>query len=177
MDKIVDVIGKVKNLKRTGWIKRNVENGESVADHTFGLMMLAYLFCPPHLNRQRCLELGLVHDLAEVITGDFTPCDNVPPEEKYGNELKAIKEIADNLEKPEIVDLFIEFETAKTPESVFMKEMDKIEAVAQAKFYDNNKNITFYKEHNTDWDSLLTEFYQGAENKVDSLKHIFEKLK
>lgn len=42
----------------------------------------------------RCLKLALVHDLAECIVGDITPCCGVAPEEKHRREDNAMKELA-----------------------------------------------------------------------------------
>jgi putative hydrolase of HD superfamily len=40
------------------------------------------------------LKLALVHDLAECIVGDITPCCGVAPEEKHQREDNAMKELA-----------------------------------------------------------------------------------
>jgi putative hydrolase of HD superfamily len=40
------------------------------------------------------LKLALVHDLAECIVGDITPCCGVAPAEKHQREDTAMKELA-----------------------------------------------------------------------------------
>ena len=74
-------LGQAKRTYRSGWMLRGVEEPESIADHMYRMSMMAFL-APSHLNRSKCIEMCLVHDLAESIVGDFTPQNNVPKEEK-----------------------------------------------------------------------------------------------
>ncbi len=60
---------------------RGVEEPESIADHMYRMSMMAFL-APSHLNRSKCIEMCLVHDLAESIVGDLTPQDKETKEEK-----------------------------------------------------------------------------------------------
>ena len=74
---VVEAIGRLKEVPRTGWLDRDipVEETESVADHSFGVAMLAWLLAPDELDRLRVVELALIHDLAESVVGDVTPYD------------------------------------------------------------------------------------------------------
>lgn len=177
MENLTEILGQIKDLKRSGWVKREVSDGESVADHSFGVSLLAYLLCPPHLNKEKCLEMAIVHDIAEIVTGDFTPCDNISQEEKSKNEIIALMAISKKINKPDMVDLFIEYEKKETPEAIYMKELDKIEAIMQAKYYDNHNRTKFYKKNKSTWSSLKEEFASNAESKIDLLSNIFEKIK
>ncbi|MEX2314675.1 MAG: HD domain-containing protein, partial [Thermomicrobiales bacterium] len=69
----------LKRLRRTGWLDRGVAGPESVADHSWGVALLAWLLArdQPGLDRERVLLLGLVHDLPEAVAGDPTPFDDV----------------------------------------------------------------------------------------------------
>lgn len=48
---------------------------ESVAEHSWHLADMALLLSPryPFLNRSRCLEIAILHDKLEIITGDADP--------------------------------------------------------------------------------------------------------
>src|SRR3954452_699321 len=72
-------IERLKTAPRTGWIDRGVPPGEaeSIADHSFRTALLAWMAAEPALDRDRVLKLALVHDLAEAITGDIPPYDDV----------------------------------------------------------------------------------------------------
>ena len=73
----------LKALPRTGWLDRGLPPPvvESVADHSFGVALLAWLSAVARhaagvaLDPCRVLLLALVHDLAEAETGDITPYD------------------------------------------------------------------------------------------------------
>jgi hypothetical protein len=43
-------------------------------------MGIITMLCPPEtgIDRDRCVKLALIHDMAEALVGDITPPDNVP---------------------------------------------------------------------------------------------------
>ena len=138
IENIISILGKMKDLKRSGWLKRDVSTPESDAEHSFSVSMLVLLLAPKHLNKERCLELALVHDLAEVYSGDYTPVDDISKEDKVTKELEGIKKIAIELSKPKLVDFFVEYEEQLTPESRFVYALDKLDNIVTASWYDDN---------------------------------------
>lgn len=72
-----------KSIPRTGWLDRGVDplGAESVADHSFGVALFAWVCAVQrhadgaNLAPERVLKLALIHDLAEAETGDLTPYD------------------------------------------------------------------------------------------------------
>lgn len=92
IENIIAILGKMKDLKRSGWIKRQVTNPESDADHSFSVAVLVLLLAPKELNLQRCLELALVHDLPEIYSGDYTPVDDISPAERAKKSKKQLKD-------------------------------------------------------------------------------------
>lgn len=77
------VVGKLKTLKRTGWVNNKIALPESVADHMYRMAMCSFLITDPALDRTRLMKLAVVHDLAEALVGDIVPHD-----ERYTKELK-----------------------------------------------------------------------------------------
>ena len=138
IENIISALGKMKDLKRSGWIKREVINPESDAEHCYSVAMLAWLLAPNSLNKEHCLELALTHDLAEIYSGDYTPVDDISKEEKYRREYEGICKLASELEKPELIDLFKEFEARETLEASFVYCLDKLDNIVTASWYDNN---------------------------------------
>lgn len=49
------------------------------------------------LDRIKCLQLSLVHDLAEAVVTDLTPHDNVPEDVKHQLEDEAMKKITSHI--------------------------------------------------------------------------------
>lgn len=164
---LFEILGEIKDLKRSGWKRKKVSAAESVAAHSFGVALLTLLLAPNHLDKEKCLKLAIVHDLQEVLVGDFTPFDNITPEEKAKLEQKAVKELAEKLEYPELEELFAEYEAKETPEAKFVKDIDRIEAIIQAKYYDKNQRCD---------ECLLPEFYSYGSTRLCSKEKIFAEI-
>lgn len=80
--KFFNTVGKLKLLKRTGWIHKDIPLPESVADHMYRMSMLSFCITDPTIDRDRLLKVCLVHDLAEAVVGDITPNCGVSKEQK-----------------------------------------------------------------------------------------------
>ena len=67
--------GLVKKVKRTGWLRHlPSEHVESVADHSAKIAFLSlFLRNIENVDHMKCLQMSLIHDIAEGIVGDFTP--------------------------------------------------------------------------------------------------------
>ena len=145
-DALIEALG-LKHVVRAGWIRAGVENPESVAAHSWGMAMLATQLCPEDLNLQRVLELCILHDIAEVHVGDITPHDNIAPEEKHRQETEAIQEMG-----IEASAIFEEYETQETPESQFVRYLDKLDMALQAEIYESqNLDLSEFKKAAEEW--------------------------
>jgi putative hydrolase of HD superfamily len=153
LEELMCVLGRLKDLPRSGWLRKNVEGPESVAAHSYGVILLTFLLAPSDLDKYKCLKMAIIHDLQEALVGDITPFDGVTKKEKNNLEKQAVKELAKKLDFPELENLFSEYEAMKTPEAIFVKDIDRLEAVLQAKYYDNN---------NRSQENLVDEFSQYA---------------
>lgn len=140
INQLFEIIAKLKDTERDGWLKRQVSKPESVADHSLGLAILTTLLCPDHLNRDKCLLLAVFHDIQEAITGDIniTYATEEQKAQKHQLELEAITKISADLDAPWLIDLFNELAENKTPEAQFVSSLDKYEACLQAKYYSEN---------------------------------------
>mgnify|MGYP001568527532 CR=1 FL=1 len=64
---------KLKEMPRTGWILMGLKNPETVADHTFRMVILSWFLArKKKLNIKRAILIALFHDLCEVHAGDIT---------------------------------------------------------------------------------------------------------
>ena len=139
INNLVEILGKFKDLKRSGWLMFNVNLPESDADHSFGVALLTTILAPHNLNKQKCMELALIHDLAEIYAGDITPHDNISKEDKNKLEREGAIRIAKELNWPELIGLAEEYNDKKTPEARFVSLIDKLETLMSAKYYTKNK--------------------------------------
>jgi putative hydrolase of HD superfamily len=160
---LAEAIGRLKEVPRTGWLDRGIspEETESVADHSFGVAMLAWLLAPDELDRARVVELALLHDLAESAVGDATPYDRdtlqtLDPDTrrnwlnqrhtrsdeqrvaKQARETAAIESLAASLpqgRRVQMLSRWSELSDRATPEAKFVKEMDILETWLQSRRY------------------------------------------
>jgi len=132
--------GVLKEVKRTGWILKGVEEVESVADHTWRMELFVLLLTPPSLDRSKLLEMCVVHDLGETGVGDIkweTGKKIISsPKIKHKDEMQTMRDIFNGYEKADkYISLLQEFNEQKTPEAQFLKQIDKLEMALQALEY------------------------------------------
>jgi putative hydrolase of HD superfamily len=138
--------GDIKRVRRTGWVRKGIRDVESVSDHMYRMAVMAMLFTSDlqseqerQVDRERCIKLALVHDLAECIVGDITPHDGISKEEKNKRETQAIQQITSSIPKSiadEFRALWEEYEAGLTPEAMLVKDLDKFEMILQAYEYE-----------------------------------------
>jgi putative hydrolase of HD superfamily len=152
--------GRLKRLRRKGWVDRGVAEPESVADHSYRLALLTLLAgsLHPGIDVSRAVILALVHDLPEVLAGDQTPFDrqleagadpaqlfrsypSYSPEaeaEKSARERAALRQMVAGL--PDklarlLSEAWEEYEAGSTPEARLVRQLDKLETALQATEY------------------------------------------
>jgi putative hydrolases of HD superfamily len=132
----------LKNLYRQGWLKRGVSelDCETVADHSFGVALLGYTIAQeyrPDLDSAKVMKLGLFHEMGEIYAGDFTPKDNVSEDEKVQREYEGVRQVFSRLPHSErYISIWEDFEFQKSPESIFVKQIDRLEMALQANLYE-----------------------------------------
>jgi putative hydrolase of HD superfamily len=71
-------VGKLKFTRRPGWLLRNVKEPETVADHSYRVVLLAWVLGKgKNLNIRRLLKLALVHSLSAVRIDYISPYDKL----------------------------------------------------------------------------------------------------
>ncbi len=148
----------LKAVARKGWLRFPIpaDQVESVADHSFAVGLLCWLLCPPELDLGRVLELSLLHDLPEIITGDLTPQDGVELSRKRSDEALAMDKLLRGFPKRDQgCELLKEYQLGLTPEARFVKGIDKLEMALQS--------LSYEEEHQLD----LSEFRESARLKIE----------
>lgn len=155
------ICNKLKNIIRTGWKDWNVkkERLESVAEHIFGTQMLAIAMNSEYqydIDIMKVIFMLAIHELGETIIGDLTQFQ-ISKDEKIKIEHDAVKEILSNLlEKKQIEELFLEFDSHKTKEAMFAYQCDKLECDLQSKLYDEEGCVDLnHQENNKTMDNKL----------------------
>ncbi len=142
-------VGKLKSLKRTGWVRRNVPDPESVAAHSFRTAVLAMTLAPKvGADSNKSMKMALIHDIGEAIIGDVVVAswdgkrlDMPKLVKKNVQEVAAIHEIFALIKDVDCPALFEEFQKKKSLESKFVTEIDKLDMAIQAYEYEKEYGI------------------------------------
>lgn len=165
------VLGRLKAIKRTGWLKHKISNAESVAEHSFRVAVLVmFLAKKMGVDENRAVKMALIHDIGEAHIGDVVTMigsqvlDNL--DSKIKSERKAIVKILKLVDAGEYIKLFDEYEQNKTKEARLVRQLDKLEMALQAQEYE--------KEHGL----ILEEFFETARVVVSDvyLKNILKEI-
>jgi len=167
MDKVLHFlieVGKLKKMPRRGWVLRKIKNPETIAAHTFRMVIMAWVLGQnKKINLTKVIKTALIHDLCEVYAGDTTPYDKILAKnkkelkelmskwprfskkekeknfkEKYKKEYKSLKKLVSGLSpklKKEIKTLWVDYEKGLTPEGKFVRQLDRVENLLQALEY------------------------------------------
>lgn len=130
----------LKDEMRRGWQRIGIERPESVADHSWGVALLALAAAEdrPQLDRARLLELAIVHDLAEAVVGDLVPGEYAHKGEKIARERRGLEELVDTLPvalRARLLARFEELASDTSREAHLIHQLDKLEMAFQAARY------------------------------------------
>lgn len=162
----------LKQLYRQGWLKREIpkEKCESVADHSFGVAILGFFIaCEffPELSIEKIITMSLLHETGEIYGGDITPSDNISKEKKHEIEKSSVIKVLSKLNNSKkYINIWEEYESKNSKESIFVTEIDKLEMAIQAAIYQNIEKIN------------LEEFFPYVMERlsIDKLKEIFKQI-
>ncbi|KAK7347643.1 hypothetical protein VNO80_22180 [Phaseolus coccineus] len=157
----LSICHRLKTTKRTGWVRKDVKNPESIADHMYRMGLMALIASDvPGVDRNKCIKMAIVHDIAEAIVGDITPLDGVSKTEKSQREQAALdhmcKVLGGGSTAKEITELWMEYESNSSLEAKFVKDLDKVEMILQALEYEDDQGKD------------LDEFFQSTAGKFQT---------
>ena len=162
----------LKNISRQGWIdKLSMEHPESVADHSYSMAIMGMVISDlENYDSEKMLKMILLHDLAESKIGDYTP-HQISKENKMTIENNAYDEIIDTLPdsiKLQYGTIWEEYQNQKSPESIIVHQIDKLEMVLQAKMYQKGGASL----------EVVESFFKSAESEIThpKLKELFDQI-
>jgi putative hydrolase of HD superfamily len=148
-DAAAEVVQGLYEVERSGWVKRNVDNPETVGQHVDSLVLLVEEFTEQikdELDVNKVKRMLQIHDWPEYIEGDPILASlegeelvNAKKKKREGEEL-AMKAICAKLgeQGPVNLALWYEFEEGITPESKFSMQLDKLQAMLKAWEYEKD---------------------------------------
>jgi putative hydrolase of HD superfamily len=164
----------LKDTLRTG--RTASGRRESTADHSWRLCLLVMLLADglEGMDLLRLLQLCLVHDLAEAVTGDVPAPEQAAADGRKERERDALRLLCAPLPedlRQRILALCAEYEAGCTPESLMAKGLDKIETMLQHLIganppgFDYRFNLT-YGRRITDRHPLLRQLRLSLDSKM-----------
>jgi len=137
---------RLKSTPRIGWLLRGVRDVESVAEHSFGVAVIAMLLADRarargvEVNVERLLRMALLHDMTEARTGDlpstikryFGKAAIKAADETIAKEI--FTELGDLSES--YLELFFDYEHRTSVESRLVKAADKLDLLVQSREYE-----------------------------------------
>ncbi|CAK9819017.1 5'-deoxynucleotidase HDDC2 [Anthophora quadrimaculata] len=159
LQEFMELVGRLKHMKRKGWVIKNIVDSETIAGHMYRMAMLSFLVDnKENLDKVKIMQMALIHDLAECIVGDITPSCGIPPDEKHRLEDEAMEEISKLLGDKGlgILEMFREYEKQESPEAKYVKDLDRLDLIMQAYEY----------EKRDDAFGQLEEFFVSTNGKI-----------
>lgn len=137
------ILERMKCSTRHGWTSTG--RRESVAEHSYRLCAMAFLLRDefPELDMGKVLDMCIVHDWGEAVTGDIpsflkTDADEAAETDAVGGLTARLPD-----KKGKLDALFAELLALETPEAKLYKAMDKLEAIVQH----NESDIATWEPH------------------------------
>jgi putative hydrolase of HD superfamily len=168
----------LKNELRNG--RTSTEKKESVAEHTWRVSLMVFMFSR-FLDQKICVEkalkIAIVHDLAELITGDkpyfVYEGHQANKQDKFEQELNAMKHLQSLLPESigtEFLELWKEYEQGETYEAKFVKAIDKIEAQIQH----NEMSYTYWNDYDRKYASTRLDKYCNFDSFLTKVKTLVQ---
>ncbi|KAF1074843.1 HD domain-containing protein [Halodesulfovibrio sp. MK-HDV] len=164
----------LKSTLRSAWTQSGRQ--ESTAEHSWRLCLFAMLVSReyPELDALKILHLCIVHDMGETIHGDIpAPEQTGSKDEQERNDMvDLLRPLPEDMQK-EIMDLWEEYESAKTPEARLVKALDKLETILQHAQGANPPDFDYafnlnYGTQYTEVDSLVKELRAAVDLEMES---------
>ena len=169
---LVQFFDRLAALPRTGWLLRGVVDPESIAEHSFGVCLVATLLIDDLRARgmtvdgERVLRMAIMHDAAEAFTGDIPMPAKTDELDVALEEAEALL-LSKVLSKPQL-ELWAEAEAGKTLEARNVKAADKVQMLIKALTYEQQRR------------GRLDEFWQSTKNRrhmdLDFARELFTEL-
>ena len=162
MDHLLSQIEFIREIDKLKYIFRktkliNSDRPENDAEHSWHLAMMAIVLAG-HANEpidlEKVMKMVLIHDIVEIDSGDVFVYDMTKSHDNFDEELKAARRIFGILpeeQAEEFINLWIEFEEMKTPESKFARALDRLEPLLQ----NASNNGGTWREFDVKYDKVI----------------------
>ncbi len=133
--KIYGELHNLNKLKRSGWVYYGIKEPETVMEHMYDASLMAMILLPddcdvPGYDKNRIAKMLMIHDFAEIRTGDIiAPLKNIDPSYEYEENL-AMESILNEIGSDELIEIWNEWCDLETYNSKVAKDLDVLQSVA-----------------------------------------------
>jgi len=162
--KLTSDLYRMKTIPRTGWVKRELTNVESLAEHSYSALQMAYFYLSEKTdkyNKNKIINMLLIHDVAEIYTGDIpfkTPVQKKEEENEWN--YMGMLSTYDSLNSfREASNLWYEFEKGKSLEASIARDFDKLDNLIQLYIYEKSNTqpkIIDFEEWKSELNNSIT---------------------
>lgn len=131
-------VQKLKTTPRSGWLRFDIEKPESIAAHSYGVALLAWVLSKgKDLDSEKMIKMALVHDLGEALAGDLTPYDKEYKRESLlvAEKLREIVSALPEGLRGEMLSLYDELVSRKSEEARIVNMADDLDMALTASEY------------------------------------------
>jgi putative hydrolase of HD superfamily len=137
-----NTVADLKKIPRKGWKEKvGLLTPESVADHSYNTAVMAMVLSDlKELDTEKILRMALLHDMAESVTGDFTP-EEISKKDKRKLENNAMLNILSKLPSKlasNYTKIWNEYQDGNSKEAILVHEIDRLEMALQARKYSSD---------------------------------------
>lgn len=125
-------LDQLKSVLRRTRVKSADKRLENSAEHSWHVALMALLMeehANEPVNIARVVKMLLIHDVVEIDAGDTFVYDTAASEQQAAKELEAANRLFGMLPEDqgkELLELWLEFESAQTADAKFGKALDRI---------------------------------------------------
>lgn len=156
-------------VKRAGWVMQNIEAPESIVEHMYSCFFIGLIFLPntyaayPQYDKQKILNMLLIHDLAETVLGDIPKYDKTAdfePKENAEMLRLLLKGTYDGVSVlKDHVDAWSSWYARGDENARIAKDIDTLQAIYQFLVYYNRTPQNFSDERVINWLKETRELY------------------
>ncbi|MBQ3474829.1 MAG: HD domain-containing protein [Bacilli bacterium] len=162
----------LKKVVRTGWVEVGIPNEkvESVADHIYGTLILSLAIISEKkldVDVEKIFKMILIKELYKGVSNKE---ESIISSNKADNKKELVERVLSKLATSgELLSIYDEYDSQKTKEAKFAKQVCKLESDIQAKIYEKNGDFTIenakedIKNYPEDVKSQITEIKHASD--------------
>ncbi len=134
---------KASNIERTGWVKAEIPAPENIVEHMYNCWLMGMLYLPEThdtegYDKNRILQMLLIHDLGETETGDICRPDKVKKQKYYDHQENVVMQslllsgtYPDSADISKYLDCWNEWSVKNSTNYSVAKDIDNIQTIFQ----------------------------------------------